>query len=38
MKELHEQRISQKPHGKNFMCLGIYCVNYGSKMDVNVLN
>jgi hypothetical protein len=36
MKNLHEQKISQKPYGRNFMCLGIYCVNDGSKVDVNV--
>ncbi len=36
MNKLHEQRISWKLHGINSPCWAFYCVNDGSKVDVNV--
>jgi hypothetical protein len=35
LKKLHEQRI--KPPGRNSLCWAFYCVNDGSKVDVNIL-
>ncbi len=37
LKKLHQQIIHQKPYGRNFICWSSYCVNCGSKVDVNVL-